>query len=93
MTEAFAALLIALQVADMWSTHVVLKRGGRELNPLVRALISKVGFVGTTIFKLVLAALIIWIAWPDHWWVLAIACAVYAAVVASNVRLIRRRER
>lgn len=39
------ALLTALVVADGWLTHALVKRGGRELNPLVRALIARVGLV------------------------------------------------
>jgi hypothetical protein len=87
---ALSALLIALQFVDMATTQKILKMGGRELNPLIGALIEKVGFAGATIFKLAIAALIIWIAWPDRWIWLVIGCVVYGLVIANNLRVIKK---
>lgn len=36
-------LLVALQIADAWTTVVILQRGGRELNPLLCRLMDKIG--------------------------------------------------
>lgn len=36
-------LLFALQIADAWTTIVILRRGGRELNPLLCRLMDRIG--------------------------------------------------
>jgi len=38
-------ILAALQVLDVWTTHVVLSRGGVEANPLVAAVMAALGSV------------------------------------------------
>ena len=38
-------LLIALQLFDFYSTYVILRRGGQELNPVINSLIKLIGLV------------------------------------------------
>lgn len=43
---AFIALLIVIAVLDCISTYYLLKRGGRELNPVVDFFVDKLGLHG-----------------------------------------------
>ena len=43
LTIALLALLLALQVLDGWTTYRLLANGGRELNPLMRYAIERLG--------------------------------------------------
>lgn len=38
-----AILLTILQIFDGWTTYKIIKRGGKELNPIVRSLIERLG--------------------------------------------------
>lgn len=94
MFIALVALLVALQIADIWSTKKLLAiPGGIERVPLTRMLIEKVGFVGTAVAKVALVALVVWICWPDRFWEFVLCCVGYAAIVANNVRLLRKANR
>lgn len=48
---AFTFLLFALQIADAYTTVVVLKRGGRELNPIMRYVFEAVGIEEALLLK------------------------------------------
>lgn len=89
------AIFILLQLADVWTTHEVLKRGGVEDQPFMRRLMELFGDAKTAmvIGKLLMLAGL-WYAivtdqMPDSW--LAGFCALYAVVVWSNYEIMRGR--
>jgi hypothetical protein len=81
------AILAALQVADIYTTHRVLANGGRELNPLLAKLFARFGILQMLIpLKLSFLALA-YLYIPEGWvWGLS---ALYALIVANNVRQMR----
>ena len=76
-----------LQFIDSWTTYKVISKGGRELNPIVRFFIDKLGLktglavVKTATVGIVCAGTILgyFLAFP-----LAILCLVYGFVVYHN---------
>lgn len=86
--------LVALQPLDAASTWALLRAGGRELNPLLRALMRAVGVPAALLLAkaALLAALAAWhAALPT--WALLLACLAYSALVLNNWRLWRRARR
>lgn len=90
MTEAVIAYVIA-NLLDIASTNLVLKRGGRELNPILRWAMEaleggwplvKIGFAG--------AALALLTASFDEVWPIWAGAAVYGLVAINNFRVARR---
>ena len=87
MKAALFALLCVLQVADVALTVAILRRGGRELNPLLARLMKAVGELPALV--LVKAAMLgvvlfFYAAIPEG--LLAAACAVYVYVCFLNWR-------
>ena len=87
-----AAVLIALQVYDFWSTPRILKKsGGRELNPLMAKLMEAVGIMPALIITkggaIVAVAGAAWLTWtkaPETAWIAAVgfgAAAVFYCVM------------
>jgi len=92
MTYALIAYLIA-NILDIVSTNLVLKRGGVELNPVMRWAMKEFGDEWY-VFKLLIAIapptilLLSGVTWAEEGiWVCA---AVYAIVAASNFRTARK---
>jgi hypothetical protein len=78
---------ILLQIGDIYTTHTVLKQGGRELNPVLAKLFEKADPI-VVMVTLKLAA--VWALWYVNMWGLTLAaCVVYVWVVANNFREIR----
>lgn len=79
--------LIVLQLLDVLTTWHAMRAGGREANPLMDWLISRLGFwpaFGA------MKALLIWAAW----WAIdtpapAVLCVLYLVVVINNLRVLR----
>ena len=78
-------LFISLQVSDVVLTLLILRDGGRELNPVMRWLMDKMGTATALISaKLIIIALVI--AFVDSLLLLSVFCAVYVAVIVFNAR-------
>ncbi|WP_415034428.1 DUF5658 family protein [Azonexus sp.] len=78
-------LFAALQVSDAVLTMLILRDGGRELNPIMRWLMDKSGIVLALVW--VKLGLIVAVAvWVQSVWLLAVFIAIYIAVVVFNVR-------
>jgi hypothetical protein len=73
---------ILLQIGDIYTTHTVLKQGGRELNPVLAKLFAKFDPLAVMVgIKLVG----VWALWYVDMWMLTLAaCVVYAYVVNRN---------
>ncbi len=83
-------LLVALQVADAYLTWRVLAAGGRELNPVVRFLIGRLGLVpGLAVAKLTLTILSVLFLF-DQPLVLLGAVGLYVWVVDHNIKQLYR---
>lgn len=81
-------LLILLQIADAATTILVLRRGGREANPLLLALFGIMGPVpALLITKALIVALVLLVPLPD---LLMFALIVfYAWVVFNNIEALK----
>lgn len=78
-----------LQLADIYTTHTVLRQGGREVNPLLNVLFGKFGHIAVLVaFK----GAVIFLAFAflaDQPYILGGLCALYLAVVIHNWRQIK----
>lgn len=94
MTTLLLVLLVAFQVIDWWTTRRILTLGGYERNPVVRwfmvTMTPDVGLVASKAAVVALGLLSIAFLGPYAVWVLGGLCAVYAVVVAGNLRVIGR---
>jgi len=82
--------LVALQIADLATTLYILRRGGRELNPLLVKLQGVLGLCGAIIAaKAVVVALVLLVPIPPI--LLALLCVWYAYIVGRNLLEMRRK--
>ena len=87
MTIALYGLLVALQLADGVTTHIILKRAGAERNIVMVWAIRTWGVAHALWGKVIIIAVLVWFALPIMpWWVLAGLDAWYVIVVAHNTR-------
>jgi hypothetical protein len=81
-------VFVLLNAADIYTTHTVLKQGGRELNPILAKLFEKADPL-VVMVTLKLAA--VWALWyVNVYWITALACAVYLYVVVNNYYEIKK---
>jgi hypothetical protein len=81
-------VFVLLNAADIYTTHRVLKQGGRELNPVLAKLFEKADPI-VVMVTLKLAA--VWALWyVNVYWITALACAVYLYVVVNNYYEIKK---
>lgn len=83
---------MVVQLGDAATTYHIVHRGGRELNPLLRGLIQRLGLVPALLLTkiIILAAT----AYADHryalgWGVYAPLIALQLSAVAFNLRSMR----
>lgn len=91
VAEFVCVVLVALNIADVYTTYKILKNGGQELNESVRFLIRKLGLLkGLIASKIILLPLIIIELYFEPRWfdygVMVLVCGWYAWVVYHNVR-------
>lgn len=80
--------VLALQVADGWTTYQAIRLGGSEKNPVVAWLMRQIGVVPGLVLAKGAVAYIVLYALHGAPWMWA-ALVLYSAVVANNVRVIR----
>ena len=56
MFELLLAYAVLLQFGDFWTTKTILGAGGRELNPIMAALLGRLGVVGGLAVKVLVAS-------------------------------------
>ena len=88
--SALFLLLIVLQLADYELTTGILKRGGRELNPVMREMLAKFGDSGFAFSKVFVMAVGGVLCWSSATLALVILCVVYAAIVIWNWSQVRK---
>ena len=87
MNTGWLIVFVLLNAADIYTTHTVLKQGGRELNPVLAKLFEQFDPI---VVMVTLKLLAVWALWYVNMWGLTLAaCVVYVWVVANNWREIR----
>ena len=85
--EPLLVIFVLLQYADGYTTHRILSRGGRELNPFLAGLFAKFGHIAPlAIVKSAFVAAGIWLYLSQQWQVLLVLDLIYGAVVAHNFK-------
>ena len=94
MTDTHLALLIAfvaLQIADVVTTMIALKKGAQEGNPLLAPLFKKFGAMPVLLAsKIVIVASVVTIHQTLTNFALGLGVVVYGAVVLNNLIVLRR---
>lgn len=89
----FLILAIALQIIDIASTVIAIRRGGVERNPIVARAIARWGLIpGLLVGKAppAVALTVAALGWvPEAHWIIWGACAFFAAVIVNNLIVIR----
>jgi len=85
-------MLVLLQLGDWYTTRTILKRGGRELNPVAAGAMRFLGVDGFLGVKTAWIALLAYFAL--HWGnagliILGAGCVIYTAVVIHNWRAMK----
>ena len=87
MAEVLLMLFAALNLADFILTRKILDAGGRELNPIVNALMKKIGVVPALVVMkagAVAIVILVYVEYGFDWWWIAAIDVGYALVVANN---------
>lgn len=94
--ELILILLVICQLLDIWSTYNILKLGGRELNPVMKFIMDKLGLLpGLILFKGIFILFIIYyylnlktITNTDYIFV-SIITIFYAYIIRNNILVLR----
>ncbi len=96
MIEALLLLIIVCQFIDIWSTYQVLKLGGRELNPIIDAIISSLGVLpGLIISKGIFIGFIIYYyrnltaATSMDYLIVIVLTIIYIYIVRNNIIVLK----
>ena len=91
LPEALFYLLVALQIADGYTTIQGLRTGkAREVNPILAKLIGEIGRDRAVVGVKLLAIAGLWYSRTGTpVWAMAAMAAVYVYVIAGNVRVLR----
>lgn len=91
LPEALFYLLVALQIADGYTTIQGLRTGKeREVNPILAKLIGEIGRDRAVVGVKLLAIAGLWYGRAGtSLWALVAMAAVYIYVIANNVRVMR----
>ncbi len=86
-------IFVALQSADIWTTHRALSSGGRELNPLLARLFDEFGHVPVLVaFKAVVVFLVFQYLIGEPY-ILGGLCVLYTGIVGNNLYQLRKANR
>jgi len=93
MTALIAVAIVLLGLADVVTTALVLDRGGKEANPLMRWLMDKLGN-GWMVVKLALHIFVAALVWeiPAFLYGGFVFVALYALIVGNNFRVLKKME-
>ncbi len=88
MNTALLVFFILLQIGDIYTTHSVLKQGGRELNPILAKLFTRFDPLAVMVGIKLVGVWALW--WVNSWMLTLAACVVYAYVVNQNYGVMTR---
>lgn len=81
--------LLTAQGADVWTTQRALRRGGRELNPVIRAVMRATGDLWGLV-KIAVVLLVMWNLYtPDIAWVIWLVSGATFLLALNNYRVAR----
>jgi hypothetical protein len=83
-------LILVLQVADVYLTCRILGSGGRELNPVMRFLMDRMGVMAGLVVAKVSLSTMIGLYLGEQPALLVLIAVVYGCVVVSNWNQMRR---
>jgi hypothetical protein len=88
VNTAFLVIFAVLQVLDIWTTLTALKKGAREVNPV---LAKAFNYADPLVVMVVIKLVGIWaLWWADMYVITGLACAAYLWVIDNNLRVIQR---
>ena len=91
MLDALLAAFFLLQLADGWTTHEILKRGGYERNPLVRMAMETLGVVPALLLYKVLGCVAGWLVYSTGTlWAMGMITVFMAGIIVNNEMVLRR---
>ena len=95
MLAILIALFVALQALDVVLTVAILRRGGRELNPLARRLMAALGIVGGALalksaVGVVVALCLVQLSETWQLGLLGLFNLIYLGIAVHNARVLRR---
>ena len=89
MTNHLLATFVLLQLADIYTTHRILKGGGVERNPLLCKLFDRFGVLPVLLVTKAVAVAAVIAALTDYPWVVGGLDVFYAVVIANNLRILK----
>ena len=87
----FLAIFVVLQVLDIWTTLVALKRGHREMNPVLAKAFEYAEPLAVMVVIKLAGVWALW--WADMYWLTGLMCAMYLWVVNNNLDVIQERKK
>lgn len=87
----FLIYLIALQAIDAYTTIVVIKNGGRELNPILNYIFLRINFIwALIIIKLFISSIIVYFYRGGLISILIVLSIIYTFVVINNIKQFKK---
>ena len=87
----FLAIFVVLQVLDIWTTLVALKRGHREMNPVLAKAFEYAEPLAVMVIIKLAGVWALW--WADMYWLTGLMCAMYVWVINNNLDVIQERKK
>ena len=84
MTEPLFIAFFILQIADIYTTHNILKKGGRGLNPVMAKAFDHFGVLPSLLVVKTLVVLMVYNFVVPYSLILIGLCVLYAGVVGHN---------
>jgi hypothetical protein len=84
-------VFLMLIAADGWTTYRILRSGGRELNPVIKWLVERIGLLPALIVTRAVGAGLVWsLVLGGAWYVIAVLDLIFAYTVYNNVMVMRK---
>lgn len=78
------------QIGDAVTTYMILKRGGSERNPVIRAVIERIGLIPALVCTKIPVMIAMTILASFHWIGPAAGVIVYIVVLENNLKQIKK---
>ena len=89
MKEALALLFLIMQALDGLTTYVILKQGGRELNPVMQIAMNFLGVLPALIVvKMAIVAVFAAYAHEIPLWAWMVTIGIYTFVLVNNFKVL-----
>ena len=88
MTIELFYIFTTLQLADIYTTHAILKQGGREMNVVMKWLFDRIGHIPALLATKGIVVILVYLYLLPYEFVLGGLCVFYAVIVAHNLKQI-----